>query len=245
MLLDKHWPSHPSAYLVSEGYGIYNLTRPKELVVINGNATDRIINALKKINTEYILFSLDDYYLSKNVNDNKLKKILEFMVDNNFEYCGFNRNKHGKVLKTSLGYLSKLRLEHTYDINLFLCIWKKESFLQCLKSGEDIWKAEVRLTKRFKDNNFNGCFVKKNDVIPFVDVVQKGSYIRRNFKFFKKNNLYISDRKVQTIFEVLKLQSKYYLSKLTPSFLRDKFKSIYRKKGGIVYSDYAENGEED
>lgn len=243
LLLDKNWPNHPQTFLISDGRGLYDLVAPKQLLIINGNMTNRIIESLKMIQTEYIVFSLDDYFITKKVNVGKIDFILNYMMENGIDYCGFSRNKHGRIDKIKNTQLSKLRLEHTYDVNLYLSIWKKDSLIKCLKADEDIWKAEVLLTKRFKKNNFKACCVLRNNIIPFIDIIRKGKYIRYNYHFLKKNKLFISNRKIQTVGDVLKLQIKTFLSKCVPNFIKKRLKKVYRKNGGIIYSDYANDEE--
>ena len=84
-LLDKYWPSHPKSYLVSDGFGTFNISKVDGMFVYDKNCSDRLINAIKNITSEYIFITFDDYYLCKKIDDASLNDIISFVTNNGID----------------------------------------------------------------------------------------------------------------------------------------------------------------
>ncbi len=117
-------------------------------------------------------------------------------------------------------------------------IWKVDSLKKVLVPDEDIWKTEVRLTKRSRENELFCFAYLKENVFPFEDIVRKGKYLRRGLKFIKKNKLYVSDRKVRTYKEDFKLFVQTMASDYLPKGIANRIKKWQGKKGKVFYSDF-------
>ena len=243
LLLDKYWPNHPKAYIVSDGVGIFNISNPGNLLIFPGGASDRLISALKYINSNYVFVTFDDYYFDGVVDSKKLNTLFEFLIDNNGSYLGFFKNKKRKLKPINEHMIARLPLEQTYEVNFYMAMWKKDSLIKCLRNNEDIWETEARLTKRSRKNGLKMfCCLDKN-VLNFKDIIRKGKYLRSSYRFLKKNNLFTSNRQRRSLLETSGLFIKTFFAKHTPNFLKPLFKKIYRKTGNTIYSDYASDDE--
>ena len=119
-------------------------------------------------------------------------------------------------------------------------IWKKEALLKVLKNHEEIWKSEARLTRRAREESLK-CITRTNKgLFEFVDVVRKGKYLRSAYRYLKRNDLYISDRKIRTIPETIKLNLRIFISDITPKPIKDLMKKMVSRKEKKFYSDYAD-----
>ena len=237
-LYDKYWPNHPKLFLLSNKEAEHK--SDIDIISIPKEMSDRLISGVEQIDTEFVFLSFDDYYPKRMVNTKKLYELIEEIKKRNIDYCRIFYDPPVKGKKqTELKY-KNLPLTRVYEVNFYPSIWKKTSLLRVLKGGEDIWKTEARLTRRFKELGFKGIYVKEHGIFDFVDVVRKGKYLRSSYRFLRKNNLYISTREKRTLRETITLNTRIFLSNNLPKKIKEKLKARGRKKGAIYYSDYAD-----
>lgn len=237
LLFDKYWPNHPEIIILSDEPD--ERRNIKNVLAINGEMSDRLIKVTDSIKTKYLFLSFDDYYPYKNIDDSKIRQIIDLMENDNLDYCRiFNEEKvKGKKIKP-LKY-QNMPLTKTYEVNFYPSIWKVESFKKVMKPKETIWKAEARITRRAKEQELK-CICIDKSVFPHKDIVRKGKYLRSAYKFLRKNDLFISDRQVRSAKETLQLNTQIFVSRHAPKCLKEKIKNRLRKKGKVFYSDYAE-----
>lgn len=240
-LLDKHWKEHPKYFLCSDGPSKYGDNFDNTLIFSKDMST-RIIESLEYCldKYEYVLFTLDDYFICNKINNNLFNQMIETMDNDKLDYIRLFKNPKAKGEVFSIKNTRKILLKNVYDINFYPGIWKTSSLLSILRKNEDIWKCEARLTRRFREKEFNGIAFNSNKVFPIVDVVRKGKYLRSAYRYLKKEKLFISDRPVRTVKETFKLWVQTTVSNCSPKFLKEKLKKHFRKKGKIFYSDYAD-----
>ncbi len=108
--------------------------------------TERVKAVLKKIDTEFVLFLLEDFFLLSPVDTSSWNKILNTIKSNEkIGFVGFptisayQPQKHQKSLDEFL-YLTKKRA--TYRVNVSLGLWRREFFLQMLFCNGDPWYFE-------------------------------------------------------------------------------------------------------
>ena len=233
-LYDKYWPNHPDLYILSDKKTNFDYSK---IIETNGEMSNRLLDALNHIKTKYVFLSFDDYYPKKNVNSETIQKVVELMESNGVDYCRiFNKVKiHGK----SVGELKYkgLPLKSIYEVNFYPSLWNVDSLKKIIKPNEEIWKAEARLTRRFKDANLKGITISNKGVFDFVDVVRKGKYLRSAYRFLKRNKLFISSRKKRTIMETIRLNTRIFIADHFPVF-KNLLKKIAHKRGKVYYSDY-------
>lgn len=237
-LYKKYWSDHPEIILVTDK--VVPNQNSFKIIEINKDMSDRLIDAVKQIKENYIFLSFDDYYPNKKVNVNKLNELFKTIKAKDIDYCRIFFDPGVKGKKNSPLNYKTLPLNRVYEVNFYPAIWKKESLLKLLRSGEDIWKSEARLTRRAKENNLNCIYVKNKGIFDFVDVVRKGKYLRSSYRFLKRNKLFISDREKRTIKETIALNSRIFLSNNLPKKMKENLKKKGRKKGAVYYSDYAD-----
>lgn len=241
-LLKKNWPDlNVKKVLVSDGKGIFDIKTCSELTTIEGGMSERFIEALKMIDTNYVFVTFDDYYFSKPVKHEIFLEVFDYVKENDISYCGFHLNYlKGRRIKIARSIKAiDLDLRYPYEINLYPSIWKKEDILSVLRSNEDIWKTEVRLTSRFKKINKRAIAFNGSKVLPFVDIVRKGEYLYSGYQFIKKNGLHLSDRPVKSFFSTYWQSFLIFLSVHSPAWLLNLVRKTRRKLGKANYSDYS------
>lgn len=242
ILMEKYWSNHPDYLFCSDGYSKYDFN-PEKIFVSNSDMTGRMIDCLETLDDEYILFTLDDYFVKKPVNVSKLNMILNYVKNNKIDYCRIFDQPKVKGTPTTLKKVINLPLTKTYEVNFYPGIWRRESLLKILKRNENIWVCEARLTSRFRKLNFKGIQIDNAKLLEFEDIIRKGKYLRKAYRFLKREGLYISERPKRTIKETIYLDIQTFVSRFFPSKIKNVIKNKLRKKGRVFYSDYADTEE--
>ncbi len=235
-LFDKYWANHPPIYLVSDKPNDLSKKLDVHFIYSNQDYAYRLRDTLKQIDAEYIFLTLDDYLLSDYVDVNRLIFLVNYMEDNKISYMRFFKRTLTKGWADKREHIHLLPLtKKTYEVNLYPSIWKKDDLMKMFVNDESPWKFEVRLTRRARENNLYCTWVNNKKVLPFVDTIRKGKYLRKAYRFLKKNNLFISERKVRTIRETLSLNVRTQLGRHLPKKIKNYLKSKSHKE---FYSDY-------
>ena len=240
-LLDKFWPNHPDVVFISDGKPDDFETFPYTIYVESGDYSFRLKSGLSNIKSRYVLLTLDDYLISGPVNYKEIQSLVQLMDLNDIKYCRLFHRAKTKPWFNKSKRLRVLPLKRTcYEVNLYTSIWEKTALSNLIKFDENPWKFEVRLTRRSKESGYKCISCIDLSIYPFVDTIRKGKYLRKAYKFLKKNNLFISNRKVRSRLEEFKLLIRTTVSDLAPAWLH----SWYNKKAKTKpYSYYANNDE--
>ena len=234
-LFDKYWPNHPKAYILTDkDEPLFKLDK----IVIDKDMSDRILLSLDKIDTKYIFLTFDDYYLKKPVSQKYLCNLIIEMESKDIDYCRIYNKIKTKGKKDKLLKYKGMPLKDTYEVNFYPSIWRKDALKKVIKSGEEIWKLEARITRRAREQNLRCIYIKNKGVFDFVDVVRKGKYLRSAYRYLKKNDLYISDRKKRTVGETISLNLRTLISEHSPKRIKRFLKRRMNKKGKAYFSDY-------
>lgn len=131
--------------------------------------SDRLLEYLNIIKTEYILIILDDFIIEKRVNNDVL---------NNYLYCICNDKSianltlvwiDGAVEFNYSDDLQKKCYDANFLVNLQIGFWKKDILQKLLVHGEDAWQIELYgsiRARKFKDFKF--LHINNDDNMPIV-----------------------------------------------------------------------------
>lgn len=236
VLFCKHWPSHPSIHLVTDKN---NIDIMSSFVVHeeSGDYSYRLLSVLKQLKSEFVFLSLDDYLPNHNVDQTKIISIISLMKKEKYDYCRIYKNpRFGKTINKKEKIKSLTLKESCYEVNLYPAIWRVNSLIKLIEKDENPWQFEVMLTSRCKDNNFKCISCRDKNVFRFIDTIRKGKYLRKAYKFLKKENLFISSRKKRTIYETVSLNLKTAIGRLIPMPIVRKYRKSKMNKS---YSSYA------
>ena len=134
--------------------------------------SDRLINALKRIEEEYIFFVLEDYYMTKKILSAEIDSILDTMIDKNLDkFLLQNGGNMPHTYKTyemigvdgvekqisSCDYYGSFMLvnQSPYLTSLQPAVWKREALLGCLEKNWTPWDFEIKGTHKASTMNIN------------------------------------------------------------------------------------------
>lgn len=155
---------------------------------------ERLIDALKRVKTEYVLLFLDDYWLARRVDDPFFRKTLQWMKDNpdvaNFSFYPCMPGLNIPDLRFERFELRPTKCD--YKLNCQAGLWRTKELISFIRPHESPWDWEVlgsiraeRYTQKFYSLRWNaptvfyygdsltGCMVRRGrwveeNVLPVV-----------------------------------------------------------------------------
>lgn len=189
----------------------------------------RLKHALQQIETPYVLFLQDDFFLMKQADTARIMR-----------YVGILEQEQAGILRIFPTPPPDLAFKNYEDIGLIAknvpyrvscqaAIWDKEVLLQLINETENIWGFEIEGTKRANDieKPFLSVFVDDKGTpleignyayTYFCTAVLKGKWMRGAIELCKKENiaLDLSKRPVETWWQ----ENRRYIYDRTPQFLQ-------------------------
>jgi len=242
-LLKKHWPSFDAP--------IYICTESKKIEVegldircpLNFDRkvtwSHRMLTLLKIIDSENILFMLDDFWIKNTVNEELIEKCIDYLEnDKNIGYfClksqvqqphmdfNFPSNKYPEFLV----YGQKT----IFRINTQIGLWRKNYLIKVLRKHEDVWFFETRASWRSSHLYGNDIYILRPDIQRPIDyhlcgVLHQGKYIQEFLDDFSSDNLQL-DLTRGVVPTMTHADPKNSLNRLSISYLWGVFKSMLPK----------------
>lgn len=104
----------------------------------------RLINSLKQVNTEYVLFFLEDFWLAERVDDSFFRKTLQWMKENpdvaNFSYYPCLPGKN--IQDERFERFEKRPQKCPYKYNCQVGLWRTKELISFFKPDESPWEWE-------------------------------------------------------------------------------------------------------
>jgi hypothetical protein len=149
-MMGYHWQVSCPKIVVTENkqfeYKGYNTHSPGNL-----QWSDRMLSALNNINTKYVLFILEDYFLTENITQEEILFHIDFL-----EEVQGNKVEIG-IKSTGLTYLDekqwrgrafyKVSPNSQYLTTIQPSIWKTDHLKKCMKKNWTPWQFEIEGTK--------------------------------------------------------------------------------------------------
>lgn len=128
----------------------------------------RLKETLKRINTKYVLFCLEDFYLTDKVDTEMLDKCYRYMEENDNIAC-FSFLPAGEDNIPSEKYLGfeKRTQNGEYRLNCQFALWRKDLLIKYIRNHENPWEWEIYGSKRSSRYNEEFYAVSKNIKSPF------------------------------------------------------------------------------
>lgn len=161
-LLFKYWPSlidpskqyHIPIFLIANKK-TFNNPRVQHVLFPNEISwSDNMLGALSLVKTKYVLYLQEDYFLTSQVNEELLSKMLQYMQDQQAAYLEISAfNKEVQQIKLSnlssgINNLHEFAKHSPYRTSLQAGIWDKEALQWLIKPGETAVDFELASSKR-------------------------------------------------------------------------------------------------
>lgn len=240
-LMQKYWPSNDLKILLNTEFKEYvleglKITSSKVHEPFRNRKltwSECLINALNKIDTPFVLYMQEDYFLEKDVNTNLISDFSSIMIDDErIAYIGLTDIGNKGPFKP---YFNDERLwvvgNGKYRISTQAALWRKDVLLSYLKPEENGWMFEIFGTQRAKKRSDlfltanRTLYNKWHDPIMLYEHtgIIKGKWHHRMPEVFAKNEIVMNfedrgfykpkkwfTRKIETARKLLSNPFKFY-----------------------------------
>ena len=207
-LFKKYWPDNESLVFLNTEFKNYvhpglNIKSTK----VQEGITDRkltwsecLIKALQQVETPFVLYLQEDYFIESKVNQAKIEELAYKMI-NEFEikYIGLTKFGnyppfHDYFGDNNLKIVSK---NSKYRVSTQAGLWRKEALLSYLENDENGWEFEIFGSRRAKMRNdlfltLSPDYLKENIVFDYqLTGIIKGKWLRTIPTLFERENIQI------------------------------------------------------
>lgn len=203
--------------------------------------TERLRVVMPLIQTKYVLFTLDDYFLTEKISTKAIRDDLDIMEVNNLDYLRLDvmskknlKNRKAVEIAPQIYLMDNWARE--YLVSLYTGIWKKSFMEQTLGKTLNAWQYEVALTNMARDINAR-CAVSCRHEFPILDVIRKGKVLTRARAYFEKNPIYNGTRDTMKRKDEISLEIRTWLRVWLPLPLFKALKAVMRRLGYTFFSD--------
>lgn len=238
MLLNKNWADRNiDTFLVTdapssrafEGISLISAGIGKEL-------SERAAVALTHIRTEYVLVTLDDYFLTKPIQTEKIAALIDVMEEENLDYIRLFSDPNSVEKMKGYNTIYTVELSGNYKVNLYPGIWRKSFIDETINDPLNAWQYEVSLTKIAREIGAK-CAMSKGKEFEILDVVRKGKLLHKANRYLKKHHLYNGPREVIDYKDELKIFVFSTGKRILPPQIAKFVKRILINRGVKFYSE--------
>ena len=230
-IYDTYWSDCP--------YCIYLINNEKEyshkrVQIINTgveiNWFHRTIKSLAILKEEYILFLLEDYFISKEYNEHEINGILSFIIKNKIFYYQLSPKGHGN------SEIVPVCKNYEYPISLQPAIWHRETLLSILKDINAISPLDFecyynKLYDKTSNDIIPGAYYDNRDILGYKNGVLRGKWIPSTIRFFRKHGImiYTGKRARLSLLGEVKFCIAQYVSIMLPFKVKKRIKVLLYK----------------
>lgn len=146
----KNWPKFDMPIILnteSKEYKLDGLDIRSYKMFKNQNVPwgKRLKEHLKKVDTEFVFFMLDDYFLVEKVDTKMIEQCIKWMKkDDNIAVFSFHRVDDPNNIPSEKYKNFDLRpLKGDYRLNCQAAVWRKDILIECIKDEYSPWDFEI------------------------------------------------------------------------------------------------------
>lgn len=196
----------------------------------------RIKQCLKQIDSDFIMFFLEDQFLQMPVNNEWWKKILDYMKANPDVGVIFPRHSGKQKKDLPDDYILRHDITSTFPIVGMAALYRKKYFMKILRNHESAWEfehfASIR-SKRYREKvlQYNRF---RPPVFVYYDEIEKGYGITRK-KWLPNNELLFNNFGINVDFNRLGVMSKDECQQILAPTLKQNTGEEKSKKRETLY----------
>lgn len=165
--LVKNWPDFSMPiYLGTEtkqfSYPDLDVKCPLSGGIVYSQWSERLIKLLKFVESDYVLFMLDDFWLTTPVDTSVVQRILGYMNKNpKIGFVCLRNEQDTGAEECEYPELRESMKNKPYRITTQAGLWRKDYLIKILKSHESAWNFETRATWRsrlYRERVFDSKF---------------------------------------------------------------------------------------
>lgn len=213
-LLKIQWPDCPYRIVLNTETKKYNCNFMSVETICGGKDVPwakRLKNALSKIESDYILYFLEDFFLMSPVSTESFDKALSLMKsDPLVGYIGLKYNKEHRfidknITKSDLPFLNKDELVKANRVNSMTALWRKDWLESLIRVHETPWEFEKYASIRSKRTDKKVLIINNSVLAPVFhyEIDFKYGYGISMKKWLPKNKELFEKYRIQANFDSL------------------------------------------
>lgn len=153
--------------------------------------SDCLKYALDKVDTDYVLWMQDDYFLRKTIDRSKFEFYMSLMtygVDRLGIHEDSNLYSKSRLIKN----VYRLHQNSMYTISMQASIWNVNFFKSCLiqEGSENPWEFEVEGSSRLNSSKLHNILFDKQDSPWYNEAMRKGQFTEEYHKILEEEGLH-------------------------------------------------------
>ena len=194
-----------------------------------------MIDALKKIETEYVLLLLEDFFICDYVDNKKIKSAIQLMNSDRIDFYqlttfGFIKNRYKGEFYKGNKQIKIISSERQYPINLQAAIWRKSFLEEKLGNGNyNAWIFEMEHINDTVNSDRITCLIDTSNMLNITHGIVQSKYLRAAKRKLNRLGCNITDAE-RPVFSVTE-DFKYQLKKVMASVIPKKFYPLAKKIG--------------
>jgi hypothetical protein len=207
----KYWPDCPYKVYLGTNHLTYADSRVRTLTIgPDVSYSDNLRAMLEHIPEEWLIFWIEDRFLSAQVNNSEISRLLDEAIKNGAAYLKLMPEHplayHVRHPSANIG---NIPTGTRYRVSMTIALWHKPDLLALLRPGESAWELE-KIGSRRSDNLLAPFMAlaprwRSRPPFPHEHVVVKGRLIRASLAFLRREGLAaaLSGRRKETHASVL------------------------------------------
>ncbi len=197
--LDKYWPDCEFSRYIVTNYKEENLPNTSFIKVGDDHRSwcNLTRMGMEAIPEEYVIYFQDDYWLNRTVNNDAIKKHIEYFEKNNLDflkiYDDMPRDKYRIGESDYCDNPPNIR----YSINTAIAIWRKSSISQLMIQDWSGWEFERKIIPYIAENNIvirsqtlHSSVVMEKGINTISDnAIVRGVWTHSAVEFLKENGM--------------------------------------------------------
>lgn len=221
-LLNKYWKEcNFPKYLLTETR-LYSDFGVKTINCQSKEWSSRLLYALAKIDTDYVLFLLEDFFIMGPVDNETINRFIYYLEnDKNMSVIYLKTIAGQKRSSSDYPELIKMEAGKKYYMNFQAGLWRRKDLMSIVKPGLSPWDIEEELSRSVisgdfycvRNSSYTDCC---HDVIPYLWALKSGygicksKWLWNNKLFFKRERIPCKCESLPTLSRFSYLRSKYF-----------------------------------
>lgn len=198
--------------------------------------TQRLRYALSRVETPYVFMTLDDYFLTKPIDNARISKVIEEAVLREIDYLRLFKRPKPAVRYEGVDGLWHVDLSANYAVNLYPGIWRKSFLERTLTGSMNAWEYEVSLTRSARHAGAK-CACTYGEEFPILDVIRKGKVLHKAARVLRPLGMCPEARGLCPYTHELKIAVRTWMMRSLPRPVTAAAKSVARRCGVKIYSE--------
>lgn len=188
-LFYKNWPDFPYQLYIGSNNARCDDKRVESICIGEDRSwTDNVREMLKKIDADYVLMLLEDFFFEEKINNDDISGLLQFAIEHNVDCLRLCPLPAPTKNLDSVFAIGEISYKAPYCICTMPAIWKKDSLVKLLHPGYSAWDFEKKNSAEAEKTGFKLVGSYKY-YIKHHNGVERGKYYSSTVKLLQKNGI--------------------------------------------------------